>query len=57
MDDLILIMKMKQGDDDAIDRFVRKYYGEILRYCKRRCSDTGDAEDLIEVAAVERLPG
>ena len=27
--DFLLVMKMKQGDEEAFDKFVRKYYGEI----------------------------
>ena len=37
--DFLLIRKMKQGDDDAFDTFVRKYYDDILRYCGYHCSD------------------
>ena len=37
--DFLLIRKMKQGDDQAFDTFVRRYYGDILRYCGYRCPD------------------
>lgn len=30
--DFLLIRKMKQGDDDALDLFVHKYYQDILNY-------------------------
>ena len=30
--DFLLIRKMKQGDDNAFDLFVHKYYQEILSY-------------------------
>lgn len=30
--DFLLIQKMKQGDDEAFDLFVRKYYDDILKY-------------------------
>ena len=39
--DFLLIRKMKQGDEDAFDRFVHKYYEEILSYCSRHYYDTG----------------
>ena len=39
---------MKQGDEDAFDVFIRRYYGDILRYCAYRCADTGCAEDLTQ---------
>ena len=46
--DFLLIRKMKQGDDQAFDTFVRRYYGDILRYCGYRCPDVKDAEDLTQ---------
>ena len=46
--DFLLIKKMKQGDDDAFDTFVRKYYNDILKYCVYHCSDAKYAEDLTQ---------
>lgn len=46
--DFLLIRKMKQGDDNALDLFVRKYYQEILNYCHYHCSDKTYAEDLTQ---------
>lgn len=46
--DFLLIRKMKQGDDAAFDMFVRKYYGEILKYCRFHCFDAQSAEDLTQ---------
>lgn len=46
--EFLLIRRMKQGDEAAFDSFVRKYYGDILRYCAYRCADQGDAEDLTQ---------
>lgn len=46
--DFLLIRKMKQGDDDAFDTFVRKYYDDILKYCGYHCSDAEYAEDLTQ---------
>lgn len=46
MNDVILILQMKQGDEQAFDKFVRKYYGDILSYCKYHCLDQTEAEDL-----------
>ncbi len=37
--DFLLIIKMKQGNDDAFDQFIRKYYEEILKYCNYHCHD------------------
>ncbi|MBU3876404.1 RNA polymerase sigma factor [Faecalicatena sp. AGMB00832] len=46
--DFLLIRKMKQGDENAFDLFVRKYYGDILKYCAYHCSDKKYAEDLAQ---------
>lgn len=46
--DFLLIRKMKQGDDNALDLFVHKYYQEILNYCHYHCSDKTYAEDLTQ---------
>lgn len=31
--DFLLLHRMQNGDDQAIESFVRKYYQKILRYC------------------------
>lgn len=46
--DFILIWKMKQGREDAMELFVRKYYDEIFRYCTCHCQDTQYGEDLTQ---------
>lgn len=46
--DFLMIRKMKQGDEDAFDLFVRKYYGDILSYCRYHCPDQNYAEDLTQ---------
>lgn len=46
--DFLLIRKMKQGDDTAIDIFIRRYYQEILSYCYYHCFDKAYAEDLTQ---------
>ena len=43
--DFLLIHRMKSGDDDAIETFVRKYYPVIMRYCYLHLSDKSYAED------------
>ena len=32
LNDYLLILQMKQGNENAFDKFVRKYYAEILLY-------------------------
>ena len=46
--DFFLIQKMKNGDDSAIESFVRKYYPKIFQYCLLHIRDRGDAEDLTQ---------
>ncbi len=46
--DFLLIHRMKNGDDQAIESFVRKYYPVILRYCRLHTKDADYAEDLTQ---------
>ena len=46
--DFLLLHRMRNGDDQAINDFVRKYYPMILRYCHLHIQDTGYAEDLTQ---------
>lgn len=46
--DFPLIRKMRMGDEQAIEAFVRKYYPSILKYCQTHVTDQGYAEDLTQ---------
>ena len=46
--DFLLLHRMRNGDDQAIENFVRKYYPLILRYCQLHIQDLGYAEDLTQ---------
>lgn len=46
--DFILLHRMRNGDEQSIEDFVRKYYPMILRYCHLHIPDTGYAEDLTQ---------
>lgn len=46
--DFLLVYRMKNGDDQAIEIFVRKYYPVILRYCHLHIKDRGHAEDMTQ---------
>lgn len=46
--DFLLIQKMRRGDENAFDVFVRKHYEEILKYCSYHCPDTSYDEDLTQ---------
>ncbi len=55
--DFTLIRKMKQGDKEAFDAFIRKYYEEILKYCHWHCRDPEDARDLAQETFVRFMGG
>ncbi len=46
--DSLLLHRMRNGDDQAIEAFVRKYYPMILRYCHLHIRDLGYVEDLTQ---------
>ena len=46
--DFLLLRRMENGDDQAIESFVRKYYSRILRYCQLHIRDSNFAEDLTQ---------
>jgi len=47
-EDTQLIRRMKNGDDYAIEEFVRKYYPQILQYCRIHTRDQQSAEDMTQ---------
>lgn len=57
MDDFLLIRRMKQGNDDAFEKFVRKYYVQILQYCRYHCFDMEQAEDLTQETFLKFIGG
>ena len=46
--DFLLLHRMRHGDDQAIEVFVRRFYPRILRYCQLHIKDSGCAEDLTQ---------
>lgn len=46
--DFLLVRKMKNGDEKAMDAFVRQYYARILQYCGYHCADRECAQDLTQ---------
>lgn len=46
--DFFLIRRMKNGDESAVNDFVKRYYGEIYRYCYYKLSDKWQAEDVTQ---------
>lgn len=50
--DFFLIRRMKGGDEQAIELFVRKYYDDILNYCYRHMGRL-DARELSQDGSSE----
>lgn len=46
--DFLLIRKMRHGDEEAMEIFVRKYYPPILKYCGFHTRDSQQAENLTQ---------
>lgn len=46
--DFLLIQKMRLGEVQALEEFVKKYYPRILKYCRAHVRDAADAEDLTQ---------
>ncbi|MCM1498247.1 MAG: RNA polymerase sigma factor [Clostridium sp.] len=46
--DFFLVRKMKSGDEEAMECFVRQYYPVILQYCRYRVRDGEDAKDITQ---------
>lgn len=47
-EDAKIIRGIKNGDDNAIEAFVRKYYPQILQYCRIHTRDQQSAEDMTQ---------
>lgn len=47
-EDFLLIYKMKKGNENAMEIFVRKYYPVILKYCQYRICNKSDVEDMVQ---------
>ncbi len=46
--DFFLILRMKQGDETAVNDFVKQYYGQVYKYCYYKLSDKYQAEDVTQ---------
>lgn len=46
--DFLMVIRMKHGDAQALDSFVRKYYPAVSRYCYAHTPNKSDAEDLTQ---------
>ena len=53
--DFLLLHRMKHGDDQAIEDFVRKYYPMILLYCQLHIQDFTNLSKLSQLANSEGL--
>ena len=48
MKDDFLIKRIRTGDEDAAEELVRRYYAQVMRFCRWQCSKNGLAEDLTQ---------
>lgn len=48
MNDDDLLKQIEQGDEEATEKLIKRYYTSILRYCIRNCSKMDKAEDLTQ---------
>lgn len=48
MKDDFLIKRIRAGDEDAAEELVRRYYAQVMRFCRWQCSKNGLAEDLTQ---------
>ena len=46
--DFLLVQKIRNGDDQAGNQLVEKYYSSIYRYCFLHTRDQGCAEDMVQ---------
>ena len=46
--DIQLVRNMQNGDEEAMELFVREYYPQILKYCRYHCPDRESAQDLTQ---------
>lgn len=46
--DFFLVQRMKNGSEEAMEAFVRKYYPQILKYCMYHAPDRWSAQDLTQ---------
>ncbi|MCM1154768.1 MAG: RNA polymerase sigma factor [Roseburia sp.] len=46
--DYLLVRRMQNGDEEAMELFVREYYPFILKYCYYHCPDRESAQDLTQ---------
>lgn len=44
----LLIRRMKSGDQNAVEEFVKLFYPPVLKYCCLHIADHGDAEDICQ---------
>lgn len=47
-DDDELVEQIRLGNEGAAEELIKRYYGPVLRYCKRHCPSLEKAEDITQ---------
>ena len=47
-DDLLMIKWIRAVDEDAAEELVRKFYAQVMRFCRWQCSNNDLAENLTQ---------
>lgn len=47
-DDDELVEQIRLGNEGAAEELIKRYYGPVLRYCKRHCPSPEKAEDITQ---------
>ena len=48
MKDDLLTKRIRAGDEDAAEDLVRRYYAQVMRFCRWQCNNNDLAEDLTQ---------
>ena len=48
MKDELLIKRIRAGEEDAAEELARRYYIQVMRFCKWQCGIKNLAEDMTQ---------
>lgn len=50
-----LLRRAQEGDKEALDKLIRRYYDKIYAYCYHKTNDSGAAEDICQDTFISML--